>query len=154
MANTDSSKNVFQFSLKFCLFTKNENNTPINEQNRLLPSPTKKDLNIIFEKYPEFNLCNTLIISNHSNLIKEYQRNDVVLPIYRPYNAETNFIADGYLHFLIEYLFMINGLNSNSKLIDVRETMQQLTFDYLVKLRVGSHRPNQIKWDESNIVRF
>jgi hypothetical protein len=78
----------------------------------------KRDLEIIYKKYPNYTKENTVIISNFKNELSEYRSNEIVLPLYHPVIGLTSFNADAHLYYLMEYLIMVysnyEGAKSNS----------------------------------------
>jgi hypothetical protein len=138
-----------KYSLKFALFTK-----PPETHTTLLPFPAKRDLKIIFDKYPEYSEKNTILFTNFHNEISEYRENEVVLPIYHPEIGTTKFHEDAHMYYINEYLIILNSHFVINKADDIREVIKQLNYKKIVKLRTGTTNPDSGKWDYSNLVRF
>lgn len=102
---------TLKYNLKFALFTKNPNPTPFS--NSIVPIPIKRDLNIIFQKHKEYDLKNTLIISNYKNELSQFRENDIVIPLYHPSEGTTTFNLDAHMYYLMEYLQVINSMRLN-----------------------------------------
>lgn len=113
-----------KFNLKVVLFSKNTNNEYVNDYksivsnpkdySELIPHPINRDLNIVFNKHTQYTPQNTLMISNFSNLNKNFTDNDIVLPLYHP-KGITNNSTDFYLYMLHEYLSVIIGHYESDK---------------------------------------
>lgn len=58
-----------------------------------------RNLANIWAKYPQYSEENTLLISNYFNEIEDFQRNDIVLPVYEPKLGSTDFMDDQHLSF-------------------------------------------------------
>lgn len=96
-----------KYNLKFALFNKR---TSIPDQdNKLVPIPIKRDLNIIYSKHPEYTETNTIIFTNFKNELVEYRENEVVVPLYHPLLGGTSFDMDANMYFMMEYLSMLWG---------------------------------------------
>lgn len=87
----------------------------LDERDCLVPRPIDRDLNIIFDKNPEFTVENTIIISNYENRIKKFAQNDIVIPLFHPVFNQTSFTRDTTLYFLSEYLNLILNLYDQKK---------------------------------------
>jgi hypothetical protein len=98
-----------RYNIKFALFTKK-----INDGD-LTPSPVKRDLNVIFQKHPQYTKDNTLIISNFKNEMSEFRNNEVILPMYHPLLGQTSFEADAHMYYLMEYLIILYGMCESNK---------------------------------------
>lgn len=113
--------------LKFVLFTKNTNNIDkysgfINkkEASQLIPHAIDRNLDIVFNKYTKYNKQNTLVISNYSNLNKNFTDNDIVIPLYYPSNKDIVLTRDNYLFYLQEYIhFLVSSVNTNQSKINL-----------------------------------
>lgn len=86
-----------------------------SEDEKYLPGPVERDLNIISDKHTEFDKTNIVIISNYKNKRIEYRENDVVLPLYHPSIGTTSFTLDAHMYYLYEYLNIINALREQNK---------------------------------------
>ncbi len=109
--NTATQINSFfgsaRYNLKFVLFTPKK--TP--NQNSLDPEPIERDLKIIFDKHPEYDETNTVVISNHENKLEEFRDNDIIIPQYHP-NGSTHFTMDSHLYYVYEYFLVLNSLKA------------------------------------------
>lgn len=117
----DNSDNIFNSTINNVLDNSNNINNN-NIENNLLPKSIKRNLNIIFKDYPEYNEKNTVMISNFYNLDDRYINNDIVIPLYHPVKGSTNFFRDAHMYYLVEYLSFLYSLyntnNSKFKLIN------------------------------------
>lgn len=97
---------VARYNLKFVLFT------PRKAPNQALldPEPTERDLKLIWDKHPEYDETNTVIISNFENKIEDYRDNDLVIPRYHMSEGTTDFAFDSHLYYVFEYFLMLNSL--------------------------------------------
>ena len=66
----------------------------------------------IWQKYTQYNDSNTLMISPHYNLIEDYQRNDLILPLYDPLQGQSDFLDDKHLAWGMKYLSVLAGLET------------------------------------------
>ena len=101
-------------SLKFALFTKPEVQN-LSSENKLIPSPIKRDLKIIFNKHQEFSERNTLLVTNFKNEISDYRNNEINIPLYHPTKTSVAFNADAHLYYTTEYVIILNSLRINMK---------------------------------------
>ena len=88
----------------------------------------------IWQKYPQYDETNTLMISNFYNLEEEFRRNDLVLPQFHPRLGQTDFLDDKHLAWTTGY---INYLASLELTLgeDVRACMEHLPYEnYLRKV--------------------
>jgi hypothetical protein len=100
-----------RYNIKFALFSKKEE----GGGGDLTPIPMKRDLDIIFKKYPQYTKENTIIVSTFKNEMSEYRSNEVVLPLYHPVVGFTSFNADAHLYYLMEYLIMLYSMYDGAK---------------------------------------
>jgi hypothetical protein len=138
-----------KYNLKFVLFTK-----PPEDSKTLLPFPAKRDLRIIFDKYPQYDENNTIIFSNFKNENSDYRTNEVILPLYHPEIGTTQFNLDAHMYYVYEYITVLNTQMIINKIEDVRETMKMIEYEKLIRLRTANTKPDKTKWDVSNLVRF
>lgn len=94
---------------------------------------TPKELRNIFEKFPEFDLNNTVIISNYPNMVEKYQTNDLIVPKFDPRFSRSSFEGDMILHTLVKYLTGLRFFYIREKTEDLRPLMQAKTFDAMLK---------------------
>lgn len=144
---------IARYNLKFVLFTPRK----YPHQNSIDPEPIERDLKLIFDKHPEYDESNTVVISNYPNKLEEYRDNDIIIPKYHPSEGSTYFTMDAHMYFIYEYFLVLNSLKSNSTGsigFDIRELMKQLRYDRYIKIRAGSTSPDKFKWDHSNFVNF
>ena len=81
------------------------------------------------------------MISNHYNIIEDYQRNDLILPQYDPIKGQIDFLDDKHLSFCQKYLDMLAGLESTIS-EDNRRLMDALSYDQFLKRRMQAMNPN------------
>ena len=71
------------FRLLFVTFTKRaEKDTAPDENIKAIEIP--RNFSNIWQKFPQYDETNTLMISNFYNLEQEFRRNDLVLPLFHP----------------------------------------------------------------------
>ena len=63
-----------------------------------------RDFAGLWHKYSQYNETNTVMISPFYNLIEDYQRNDLILPLYDPITGVTDMHDDKHLTFCAKYI--------------------------------------------------
>ena len=71
---------------------------------RVKPIELQRNYTNIWQKYPQYDETNTLMISNFYNLEEEFRRNDLVLPQYHPKLGQTDFLDDKHLAWTAGYI--------------------------------------------------
>jgi len=98
-----------RYNLKFVLFTPKK----YSNQNDIDPVPIERDLKIIWDKHPQYDETNTVVISNFENKIEEYRDNDIIIPQLHPTLGTTYFTMDAHLYYIYEYFLVLNSLKDN-----------------------------------------
>jgi len=111
--NTSMQINNFfgmaRYNLKFVLFTPRK----APKQALLDPEPIERDLKLIWDKHPEYDENNTVVISNFDNKIEDYRDNDLIIPRYHPTEGTTHFTMDAHLYYIYEYFLVLNSLKES-----------------------------------------
>jgi len=103
------------------------------------PLPIGRNLDSIFEKYRDYNEKNTVVISNFTNPIGDFQRNDLVIPKFDPKLGRTDFLDDkhmSYVHGYIKFLFALDQTVGD----DVRVKMEASSYRHYIKRLTKSLR--------------
>lgn len=100
---------IARYNLKFVLFT------PRKAPNQMLldPEPIERELKLIWDKHPQYDESNTVIISNYENKIEDYRDNDLIIPRYHPTQGDTHFTMDAHLYYIYEYFLVLNSLKES-----------------------------------------
>lgn len=53
-----------------------------------------RNLPNIWARYQDYNETNTVVVSNYLNQIEEFQRNDIIIPVFEPKLGQTDFLND------------------------------------------------------------
>jgi len=84
-------------------------NADFEDPHKICPLPMARNLANIWAKYPQYSEENTVLISNFFNEIEDFQRNDIVLPVFAPKVGRTDFLDDMHLDYAHSYLrFMLS----------------------------------------------
>ena len=98
-----------RYNLKLVLFSPKK----YPNANDLNPEPIERDLKIIFDKHPQYDESNTVVITNFPNKLEEYRDNEIVIPRYHPTLGSTHFTMDAHMYYIYEYFMILNSLKSN-----------------------------------------
>ena len=101
------------------------------DSQELSSQPMERNYQAIWDKYSQYDETNTLMVSNHYNLIDEFRRNDLVLPEFSPLTGN-DFYDDKYLLWTKQYITML-GAFEDVVSDDVRIQMEALTFEMFLK---------------------
>ena len=90
--------------------------------------PMARNYSGIWAKYSQYNESNTLMVSNHMNLIEDFQRNDLVLPTFHPTKGTTDFMDDKHLAWAKRYIDMCSSMETTIG-PDVRKQMELMRYE-------------------------
>ena len=76
-------------------------NADFEDPHKICPLPMARNLANIWAKYPQYSEENTVLISNFFNEIEDFQRNDIVLPVFAPKVGRTDFLDDMHLDYAL-----------------------------------------------------
>ena len=69
-----------------------------------------RNFSSVWQKFPQYNEENTVMVSNFFNQIEDFQRNDLTLPLFHPVEGKTDFLDDKHLVWTHSYLNFMAGL--------------------------------------------
>ena len=133
---------------------------------QLLPGPIDRDLNIVFNKYPEYNQGNTFVISNFPNKNNKFIDNDIIVPFFHPVEGKTMATRDAHMYYLHEYLHLMIALFNKGHgkfflifyikylVTNIVEANKQVTYGKFTHLRTGNHNVEKINMRNRDDIRF
>lgn len=117
--------------LLFVSFTNRENlgkSSAFENDMDTKPIPLARNLSSIYAKYPHYDASNSMVISNFSNELEDFQRNDLVIPEYNPLVGKTDFLDDKHLRYLSSYLKFLFSLDKTIS-PDIRNKMEAYSYE-------------------------
>ena len=66
----------------------------LKSDKQLKAVPMVRNLPNIWARYQDYNETNTVVVSNYLNQIEEFQRNDIIIPVFEPKLGQTDFLND------------------------------------------------------------
>lgn len=94
-----------------------------------------------------------MVISNHHNLIEEFQRNDVVLPEYHPKMGNTDFLDDKHMFYFFRYLKFIQSIEATIS-TDIRSRMESLPYETFIQRITRQVRYDSYNYGKNNDPEF
>jgi len=85
------------------------------------------------------------VVQNFFNVIEDFQRNDIVLPIYHPKEGTTDFLDDGHMTFVVDYLNFLTSMERSVGL-DVRMRMEGYSYESYCQRTSKQLRVDQRKY--------
>ena len=136
--------------LLFVFYTGNREQLMNNyDENNVDPLPIKRDLEMVYDKYSFHNEENTVVISNHANIIEDYRTNEIIVPLFDPYLGTTNFLDDQHINYMSKYFTALFAMDNHSG-EDVRAKINSMSYKkFAQKL---TKRTNYDSYDESKNV--
>jgi len=74
--------------------TNSEDTPPPKSGGDLKVAPMSRNLPNIWARYENYDESNTVVVSNYFNEIEDFQRNDIVIPVFEPKFGKTDFLND------------------------------------------------------------
>ena len=119
------------FRLLFATFTKRaEKDTAPDENIKAIEIP--RNFSNIWQKFPQYDETNTLMISNFYNLEQEFRRNDLVLPLFHPKLGQTDFLDDKHLGWTMNYIKYLQTLEVSVS-DDIRQCMEHMSYPNYIR---------------------
>jgi len=119
-------------NLMFISATKREEYEGIKDHYSPEPIPIRRDLNQIFQKFPEFDMNNVVVVSTEKNMMDLYTANDLLVKPYDPsvqgFKIETDFTFYG----LTKFLRGIRFMTEKKKIEDVRAILGSKSLDHML----------------------
>ena len=98
----------------------------------------EKDIQAMSSQFPEFNQNNTLILSNHENLIPKFRKNEIILPSFSRQRLGADQENDYYMLVLQKYISGLREGCLTKNLNDIRKYTQVMNFDILHQRMKGA----------------
>ncbi|CDW85004.1 UNKNOWN [Stylonychia lemnae] len=123
------------------------------EEQEIKPVPISRNLGSIFQKYPQYDEQSTIVVSNFYNKMEDFQRNDLVLPMYHPKVGTTDFIDDRHMHFLYQYLKFILSLDTAVG-SDIRIRMGYASYEAFIQRLVKQSKIDSYNYGKNTTPEF
>jgi len=146
-------KHLFGRFLTQLLFVSFDPTRSSSEEDDMRSQPMSRNLSSVFQRYPHFDETNTLMVSNHHNLVEEFQRNDIVIPEYHPRLGRTDFADDRHMFYLHKYVRFLLSLDTAVG-TDVRQKMQAYSYSSFIQKLTKSVRYDSYSYSRSGEAEF
>lgn len=110
-----------------------------SDEHDIKPFPLARNLSQIYAKYPQYDEASTIMVSNHHNLLEDYQRNDILVPEFHPKMGKTDFLDDKHLFYFHKYLRFMFSLD-HAVGVDIRNRMEAFPYDTFIQKLTKSVR--------------
>jgi len=118
-------------NLAFITATRREEYEGIKNEYDPNPIAVKRDLGQLFQKFPDYDMNNTIVISTFKNLIEKYQANDLIVKSYDPVSQGFSFDLDHTIHALNKFLRGVKLWGDKGRTEDVRTILNAKSLDFM-----------------------